>query len=144
MEIAGYIKITDDKTYTSLRAYYKNNDKEVQDEIKAENITLSKGDIYKFKFNKKLPLEVGKITNYTIGVEMEGGIQEVNLNVKNLAFATTKKVVIEEGTGAWCQNCPLGIIALEHLEKQMPDNVISIGIHNNVPTTSSNITTIWV
>ncbi|RGN44580.1 MULTISPECIES: Omp28-related outer membrane protein [unclassified Bacteroides] len=131
VEIAGYIKITDDKTYTSLRAYYKNNDKEVQDEIKAENITLSKGDIYKFKFNKKLPLEVGKITNYTIGVEMEGGIQEVNLNVKNLAFATTKKVVIEEGTGAWCQNCPLGIIALEHLEKQMPDNVISIGIHNN-------------
>lgn len=131
IEVSGYIKITDDGIYNTLRAYYKDESGTQQESKTFTDLELTNGDIYKFTFDKKLPLEIGKITNFSIGVEINGGIQEISLSVKNLAFAPTKRVVVEEGTGTWCGNCPLGILALEHLEKQFADKVIPVGIHYN-------------
>lgn len=40
-----------------------------------------------------------------------------------------KKVVIEEGTGTWCGWCPRGMVALQKLDQDYPDDQISIAVH---------------
>jgi len=39
------------------------------------------------------------------------------------------KVVVEEGTGAWCGWCVRGIVGMENLRKKYPDTFIPIAIH---------------
>lgn len=41
-----------------------------------------------------------------------------------------RKVVVEEGTGTWCQWCPAGIVAFREMEKAYPDNFIGIAVHS--------------
>lgn len=127
--VGGYVMIKGEGTYNSIKAYYYNADKSVKDEITETNLNLKAGDIHKFSFTNKLPVEPGRITEYTLGVEVEGDVQEIKSTVKNLAFTPNKKVVIEKLTGAWCQNCPLGDIAFEYLQQQFPDNFIPVAIH---------------
>ncbi len=43
----------------------------------------------------------------------------------------TPQVVIEEGTGEWCKWCVRGIVAMEKLGREHPDNFIPIAIHYN-------------
>jgi len=53
-----------------------------------------------------------------------------------VSFSTTvasqivnKKVVIEEGTGTWCGWCPRGMVALEKVNQDYPDDQVSIAVH---------------
>lgn len=39
------------------------------------------------------------------------------------------RMVCEEGTGTWCQACPLGIVGLEYMYEKYPDNFIGIAVH---------------
>lgn len=127
--VSAYIKNTSNNEYSSFKAYFYNEDQSVKDEITVSGLSMKKGDIQKFTFTTPLPLPIGKITNYTIGVQINDEIQEVKSSVKNLAFKPNKRMVIEEGTGSWCGNCPLGILALQHLENLFHDNFIPIGVH---------------
>ncbi|WP_027377552.1 Omp28-related outer membrane protein [Kaistella palustris] len=45
----------------------------------------------------------------------------------------SKKVIFEEGTGTWCGWCPRGMVALDAVNQQYPDDQISIAVHNNDP-----------
>lgn len=40
------------------------------------------------------------------------------------------KLVVEEGTGAWCGFCPRGIVGFEAMSEKHPDDFIGIAIHN--------------
>ena len=42
----------------------------------------------------------------------------------------TKRVLVEEFTGAWCQFCPDGAVKLDELEKQYPGKIIGVKFHN--------------
>lgn len=61
------------------------------------------------------------------------GLKTVSVKVKfvnkdpNATFV--RKAVVEEFTGAWCGNCPRGIVALERLAKDFGDRVICIAVH---------------
>ena len=44
-----------------------------------------------------------------------------------------KKVVFEEGTGTWCGWCTRGIVALDTVQEQYPEDQISIAVHNGDP-----------
>ncbi|UKB85656.1 choice-of-anchor J domain-containing protein [Chryseobacterium sp. MEBOG06] len=46
---------------------------------------------------------------------------------------STKKVLIEEGTGTWCGWCPRGTVAMNYMDINFPDNFIGIAVHNNDP-----------
>lgn len=48
-----------------------------------------------------------------------------------------RKTVIEEGTGAWCQYCPSGIVMMEFLKENYPD-LIRIAVHNGDRMALSN------
>lgn len=50
--------------------------------------------------------------------------------VKVLTHFYPRKIVVEEGTGTWCGYCPRGIVGLEKMNKEFPDNFIGIAVHN--------------
>lgn len=130
--ISGVVKVNDEtKTFTSITITYTNADGSVRDTISQDGLSLKKGDAYEFSFNRKMPLETGKENKLSISVTLDNETKTTEFVIKNLTFAPVKKVVVEEGTGTWCNNCPDGLIALEHLEESFPGQVIPIGIHYN-------------
>lgn len=53
------------------------------------------------------------------------------LVVGSLAFAAPKKrVLVEEGTGAWCGFCPRGATTLANMIAKYPDQVVGVAWHN--------------
>lgn len=130
-KIEAFIKVTGDKTYKSLKATCTSIDGSFSDTFEADNLSLDKNsENYVFSFKKELPVEVGKENFYKITVSLDETQYSVQSSIKNLAFEPVKRVVIEEGTGAWCGNCPLGILAFENLHKIYGDLVIPVAIHN--------------
>ncbi len=129
--ITGYVNVTGkDKTYHHLKAWYSTFDNTVSDTVEVKDMNLKYDDIYKFQFKKPLPLTIGKTTEYDLTVVLDGEEQTLASSVKCIAFIPTRRIVIEEGTGDWCGNCPMGIIALEYLEEHFPDRIIPVSIHN--------------
>ncbi len=53
------------------------------------------------------------------------------VEVKELVPNT--RVVLEEGTGAWCSACPRGAIAIKELNRRYSDNFIGLAYHYNDP-----------
>ena len=45
--------------------------------------------------------------------------------------AATKRVLVEDHTGAWCGWCPIGIFAMDELYAKHPDKFIPVALHNN-------------
>lgn len=41
-----------------------------------------------------------------------------------------RRMVVEEGTGTWCPWCVRGIVGMEYMAKNYPDNYIGIAIHS--------------
>ena len=68
-------------------------------------------------------------------VSVDGAQDAYDAN--NVADATLKvvnsvpqqRMVVEEGTGTWCQYCPLGIVGLAQMSQKYPDTFIGIAVH---------------
>ena len=130
--IKGAIIIKDsDKTYTSAKICLFNTLGAKVEEINATNLSLSKDNSYNFQFSTPLPLTIGKDCNFSVDVTLDNGATSYKFNssIKNLAFAPTKRVILEENTGMGCQNCPLGHLALEYLEHTYGELFIPIAYH---------------
>lgn len=93
------------------------------------DVEMAAGFELEFEFPEALPLSVGKVNNYTLDVQVGTLTEQVNCNVQDLAIKTNRKVVVEKMTGQGCPNCPLGIIALEYIEKDFKDQVIPLAYH---------------
>ena len=75
------------------------------------------------------PWIIGQENEYTILVQLDEEQSEPHYSVKNLSFQTVKRVVLEEGTGQDCPNCPQGILAIENLEDVYGDLFIPVSLH---------------
>lgn len=78
-----------------------------------------------------LTLEITKVN----GVNDE--YDSNNIGSNTIVFVdqnAIRKVVIEEGTGTWCQWCPRGKVAMEEMHAANPD-FIGIMVHNGDPMT---------
>lgn len=129
--VNGIVKITDEtETYDAITVFFHNEDRSVSDTLRATGLNLKKGDTFDFSFDKKMPLTMGEENTLTVGVILGGDTKTTDFAIKNLAFETTKKVVIEEVTGTWCSNCPDGMVALEHIQEAFPGKIIPVCIHN--------------
>lgn len=82
-----------------------------------------------FTFSKPLALVSGKENAFTIDVQMGDETDTYKGKILNLAFETTKHVVLEEMTGIDCGNCPQGILSIEKCEKAFGEQFIPISIH---------------
>lgn len=127
------VKVTSDKTYNTINATLTSEDgsfKSTYTDTPSKPITSAEN--YSFTFPDKLPLTVGAQNKYTISIDLGGTVYSQTNTISNLAFETTKHVVIEESTGQQCKNCPQGILAMENLEKLYGEQVIPIAIHSSI------------
>lgn len=53
----------------------------------------------------------------------------LGLNVKN--SLPMQRLVVEEGTGTWCQYCPKGIVAFRETAAAYPEHFIGIAVHKD-------------
>lgn len=64
----------------------------------------------------------------------------VSINQPTLVFCTSgtegakelypRRMVVEEGTGTWCQYCVWGIVGMEYMAENYPDNFYGIAVHS--------------
>lgn len=93
---------------------------------------------------QNLPLSV-KLTKVN-GVAVEGTAMSKELLCFGPGASFKQNLLIEEGTGTWCPNCPLGIIMLESVKKTYTDgSVILVGIHSGdeMQTNTYNSVLAW-
>ena len=126
--VTAQINVTGDDTYNDLTATLTAGD--FTSTVTATGLGLTKDSpAYTIEFPEDMPLALGEENSYTVAVSLDGTQLSRTGSVKNLAFETTKRVLVEEATGQWCQNCPQGILALENLNTLFGDKVVSIGVH---------------
>ncbi len=53
------------------------------------------------------------------------------------SFWPSKKVLIEEGTGTWCQWCPRGAVYMDSMHKVNPTKAVLVAVHNNDAMTNA-------
>jgi hypothetical protein len=90
--------------------------------------------VTKYSFTQKANLSVVGAYSIVTSVKVTGDATTSNdqatKTVNNLAFL--KKVVIEEGTGTGCGWCPRGMVFMDSLRLQYPDNFIGIAVHTTL------------
>ena len=98
-----------------------------------DGLALHAGDTYDFTLPVTLPLgDESDYVGYELWAEVDGtAAVGVSDSTVRTPFVPAKRVVLEEGTGAWCGWCPLGILAIENLQALYPDNFIAIAVHND-------------
>lgn len=132
-DVGVIVKVTSDKTYNTINATLTSEDgsfKSTYTDTPSKPITSAEN--YSFTFPDKLPLTVGKQNKYTVSISLDGTVYSLTNTISNLAFETTKHVVIEESTGQRCPNCPQGILSFEYMEGIYGEQIIPIAIHANV------------
>lgn len=128
-KIKGNIRINDNDTYTSLSLTLKDAAGNEIDHITASGLNLKKNDVYQFAFTKELPLTVGAINRFNVDFKLGEKENSVSKTISDLSFEPTKRVTLEEFTGMGCVNCPLGIIAIDHLSQTYGDLFIPMALH---------------
>lgn len=116
--------------YSSLKMELKDSEGNVVSTIEESFAApLKTDDIYRFRFPELLPLRIGEENVYTVNYTLDSDEMSFYGSVRNLAFQTTKRVLIEEQTGKDCQWCPLGILALENLLDKFPGQIVPVILH---------------
>lgn len=126
------VKVTaKEKGIDNIKLYYKISEENCFGEEFA-NLAVAPGDSIELKMY--YPMSIGKqgeYQKYKIWAEIDNKTVLLNDSIVSLPFMPAYKVVIEEGTGQWCGWCPLGILAFEYIEENIPDKVIPIAVHNS-------------
>ena len=60
------------------------------------------------------------------------------VNITRAESFYTRRMVVEEGTGAWCGWCVKGIVGLRYMNATYPDQFIGIAVHNGDMYTVNN------
>lgn len=128
--IKGRITIdSESKTYSQVDLMLKDANGNTIDHLSESGLSLQKGDSYAFSFAQALPLTKGCENSYSVTVTLDDETNSTTGKIKNLAFEPTKRVVLEEFSGMTCQNCPLGILAVEKIQHTYGDRFIPLVLH---------------
>lgn len=95
--------------------------------LEADGLSLKSGQSFNFTFPDELPLIPDVANRFVVNVTINGDeTSSASSVIKNLAFESTKRVVIEEYSGRECSNCPQGFVAMENLERLFPDRILPV------------------
>lgn len=132
--IAGELMNTGYYPIVSLKAKVEVNGKEQITDIKIENPAPYMTAV-EFTIPNIAPNQAGRYdSNFEI-IEVNGaadGYPEDNKAICQLVAMNesyTRKAVMEEITGTWCGWCPRGIVGIENLKKDFPNDFIAIAVH---------------
>ncbi|MBL7923445.1 MAG: Omp28-related outer membrane protein [Bacteroidia bacterium] len=101
------------------------------------SLNIASGASYAFIHNT--PLMVNNPAPYPlkVWVDVAGDADHtddtLNTLVTGLSFQTTKRVLIEEGTGTWCGWCPRGAVYTEQIDTVFPGTALVVAVHNSDP-----------
>lgn len=112
--------------YSTVKMQLKDGEGTLISEISDEGLELAKDDVYNFEFPQPLSLVKGTVNPYSVEIALDTTTTIILGEVRNLSFQPVKKIVLEEYSGATCSNCPLGILAMENLERLYPENVVPV------------------
>ncbi len=128
--ISGQLTITTQNPVNSIKLTLKDAEGREVSTVDWPSISGNlQGRSIPFEFANPLPLAIGKVNKYTIDVELGDKVTEYTSSISDLVFEPTKRVVLEEMTGIDCPNCPLGIIAIEKMEKVFGERFIPLSLH---------------
>lgn len=132
--IAGELMNTGYYPIVSLKAKVEVNGKEQITDIKIENPAPYMTAV-EFTIPNIAPNQAGRYdSNFEI-IEVNGatdGYPEDNKAMCQLVAMNesyTRKAVMEEITGTWCGWCPRGIVGIENLKRDFPNDFIAIAVH---------------
>ena len=91
--------------------------------------TLATGE--SIDFSLPFPATLNERTSYTVsGVRKDGSSVELTSG-ETFRSWFERRLMLDEGTGMWCNNCPKGIVLIEKLRRQYGDNLIVAVTHAN-------------
>ncbi len=81
----------------------------------------------------QLPISINERIDYKIIAQNENG-EEQTID-ENFAFLSSMKrnLLVDKGTGMWCNNCPVGTLEIEDLERTYGEALITVETHNGDP-----------
>lgn len=101
-------------------------DDEVADEMPV-NGAFATGSKIDYMF--EIPSELNKSTHYYIyGIDSSGS----EIAIHDDSFFTSyfrRTLLVDKGTGMWCNNCPSGILVLESLKSRYGNSLIAVETH---------------
>lgn len=108
--------------------------------LKEKGDALKPGEPLTRKF--KTGIEADKTCTWTVTLTADGMIPITKQGtVTGLKFMPWHRVLLEEATGMWCGNCPMGIYFMEQVahHPEMKDYVVPVSVHiNQNPTGNSD------
>tara|TARA_Y100001954_G_C15814587_1_gene606822 strand:+ start:259 stop:2145 length:1887 start_codon:yes stop_codon:yes gene_type:complete len=135
IDIDGVITNVGGNTINSMDITWSDGTNSYTDNLSGLNILSN--TTYNFTHNTQLNIiSPGSITitvevdNINTTVDPDTTNNYLSSVVQDVPFIPTKRVVIEESSGAWCPFCPQGIVGMETIEQQFPNTVIPIAVHN--------------
>ena len=96
----------------------------------AADVNIEADKTYEFTFPDKISLKSGASNEYRLTVSLDGEKQSISGQVLNLSEDFPRTVLVEEGTGSWCGNCPKGMLCFDYLEKAFPGKIVPVAVHN--------------
>lgn len=128
-DITAYVNVNVAGPFDTVEATIELPESDYKSSQTLTGLNLTAGDRQAIEF-KDVLLEEGTTNPFVITTKVGGLEQSYKGNIVNHAFEINRRVLLEEGTGMWCGNCPLGEVAIENLEATMPDNIAVISVHN--------------
>lgn len=125
-KVAGQYAATTDITLKNWKLTF--SDGVTTKELSGEELLPGTRCDYSFE----APVKADQALSWTVTFESEGE-QPIVIggNVNGLAFLPWHRVLLEEATGTWCGNCPLGMYTLEQmaLDQEMKEYVVPVSVH---------------
>ena len=99
-------------------------------------LNVTSGQSYEFAMDQAVTGEGGALVPYILSVKMNEATASVEGEVSILKdMDIIRRVVVEEMTGTWCPNCPMGIVGIREMQAAYPETFIPVAVHYNDPMT---------
>jgi len=136
--IEGNIQNMGSETLTSIDVTWTQGGDTYTETVDGLNIAFSETGT----FSHPTAFVPSEAITYDLDVELSNPNGEEDANpadntasavISGVSFRPDKRVVIEEGTGTWCQWCPRGHVAMAYMKENYPESFIGIAVHNGDP-----------
>lgn len=99
--------------------------------IDNSSLIIAPGEVSEFSFDTNIHVESDKTTDYVLTITSLNGTDVMTYYGSVTAFQ--RMMLIEEGTGIWCQYCPRGQYGLQQLHLEHPGTFVDIAVHFSDP-----------